>query len=514
MTTVLRKATRISVWVLCGILLVSAGFEAVNWERRQNALEFQADLILRRSVAIATETRGLIRAAAKLKTVPCSPEDIEALHRLVSRSAYLVDIGRIEGRRILCDTSGIRSSDDELRKPDRISSRGAMVWLSTPLRGDWRINVTAAALHGIIIFSRPAAAADLFESLGDAVVTVSPPNSSSQYMSSVRPSRLVGAEYALRSRGEHWLDHRYERCDPAYDLCVHIAQPADWSIAVASIEEVLGLLASGLVFGVLANAAASSWLASRRALHKRLNRAIRRDQIVVHYQPLVSLKERRLTGFEALARWRCGKDDDVPPDVFIPIAERHGLLAALTERVANRALADLSATLAQRRDLYVSINIAIQTLLSPDFKPMLDRLATVHDVDRRSIVLEITERETGDVARIADVVKGLRDGGYRVFLDDFGTGYSSLAYLTTLPIDTIKLDKLFSRSVGTSLVGTLVLREICRMMMTLGLSVIFEGIETEDQARVLEELAPGAIGQGWLFGRPVPIAELAATHLA
>jgi sensor c-di-GMP phosphodiesterase-like protein len=101
-----------------------------------------------------------------------------------------------------------------------------------------------------------------------------------------------------------------------------------------------------------------------------------------------------------------------------------------------------------------------------------------------------------------------------VFLDDFGTGYSSLAYLATLPIDTIKLDKLFSRSVGTSLVGTLVLREICRMMMTLGLSVIFEGIETEDQARVLEELAPGAIGQGWLFGRPVPLSELTAMHLA
>ncbi len=514
MTTVIGKSTWISVWVICGIVLVSLGFEAINWERRQNELEFQAGLILRRSIAIATETRGVLRAAVKLKTKPCSPEDIAALHFLVSGSAYLVDVGRIEGRRVLCDSSGTRPSDSELRKPDRISRRGAMVWLHTPLRGDWRINVTAAANHGIIVFSRPAAAADLFEALGDATATVSPPDVPGHYMSSDRPGRLAGAEYTHGAQSEKWFDHRYAHCAPDYDICVAVAQPASWRIPAATTTETLGLLASGLVFGMLANAGAGSWFASRRTLHQRLKRAIGRDLIVVHYQPLVSLKDRKLTGFEALARWRGSKDEDIPPDVFIPIAEQHGLLAALTERVASRALADLSAVLAQRRELYVSINIAIQTLLSPNFRTMLDRLATLHGVDRRSIVLEITERETGDVARIGDLVKELRDGGYRVFLDDFGTGYSSLAYLATLPIDTIKLDKLFSRSVGTSLVGTLVLREICRMMMTLGLSVIFEGIETEDQARVLEELAPGAIGQGWLFGRPVPLSELTAMHLA
>ncbi len=510
----LRRSTIVAFSILLGTLVVAAGFEVFNWERRQSELEFRAELLLDRSVAIATETRLAIRQVVALKTTPCSPEDITALGILVSRSAYLIDAGRIDGRTVLCDTSGKLPVGTALRPPDRISSRGAQVWLSTPLRGDWRVNVTAAALHGVIIYSRPKAAPDILEGLGDAIANVGPGDFSGNYMSSVGAGRLAGAEYGRQSSAIPALDHRYAHCQPGFDICVSISEHASLGIASMSPTGRLGLVAGGMALGLAGQAAIGGWLAARRTLVRQLRRAIRRDEIAVHFQPMVCLRTRDVTGFEALARWRRPGSEPVPPDIFIPLAERSGLLGDLTERVIDRALGELGPILAGRPGLHVSINVAVQQLLSTEFRYSLDRLAGRHGVARSAIVVEVTERETGDVARIGDMVRDLRDAGYRVFLDDFGTGYSSLAYLATLPIDTIKLDKLFSRSVGTSLVGTLVLREICRMMATLGLSVVFEGIETEEQARVLEELAPGAMGQGWLYGYPLPVAELVLPEFA
>ncbi len=510
----LRRSTVVALSIVLGTLVVATSFEAFNWAGRQSELEFQAGLLLNRSVAIATEARLGLRQAAALRTTPCSPDDIAALNVIVSRSAYLIDVGRIEGRTVLCDASGRLPVATALRPPDRISSRGGQVWLQTPLRGDWRVMVTAAANHGVIVYSRPKAASDVFDGLGDAVAVVSPGDRTGSYMSWIGSGRLVGAEYSLHSQMALAIDHTYARCEPGFDLCVSISDRAPLGILSMSLAGKLGLLAGGGLLGLVGQAVIGSWLAARRTLVNQLRRAIRRDEIAVYYQPMVCIKTRQVTGFEALARWHGPRGQTVPPDIFIPLAERSGLLGDLTERVVDRALNELTAILRARPHLHVSINVAVQQLLSTEFRQMLDRLASRHSVERSAIVVEVTERETGDVARIGDMVGDLRDAGYRVFLDDFGTGYSSLAYLATLPIDTIKLDKLFSRSVGTSLVGTLVLREICRMMATLGLAVVFEGIETEEQARVLEELAPGSMGQGWRYGHPLPVAELVLPEMS
>ena len=503
-----RRVAFVLLSMLLGVLVVGVGFEIYNWQRRQADLEHRTGLILDRSIDVANEARIAVRMVNALKTEPCTSADIAAMNVIVSRTSYLVDVGRIVHRTILCDTTGKLVDDARLHPPDRISTRGAEIWLSTPLRGDWRVRVTASALNGVIVYSRPTASSDLYRSLGDAVATVSPVDTKGQFTSSVRSSRLVGAEYSAPTEIDPDIDHIVHHCNMEFELCVSASEHAQWGLPGVPLAGKFALLAGGMLLGLIAHAVVGSWLTTRRTLYRRLRRAIRRDQISVHYQPMVCLNTTEVLGFEALARWRVPGLDDVPPDVFIPLAETSGLLGALTERVVARTFGEMAAILADRRNLHVSINVAVQSLLSDEFQPMLDRLAHRHGVNRRSIVVEVTERETGDVARIGHAVRALRDAGYRVFLDDFGTGYSSLAYLASLPIDTIKLDKLFSNSVGTSLVGTLVLREICRMMATLGLNVVFEGIETTEQAGVLEELAPGAMGQGWLYGRPVPVADL------
>lgn len=508
MKLVLRKACWTVVAISIGAIAVIVGFEVIRWQQRHGELSYHAELVLRRSVAVATEVRYALRMVPRLRTAPCSPEDMKALRLLVERSVFIVEIGRIKGNQILCDSGGVAPADSVLRSPDRINSRGTEIWLGVPLRGDWRLGVSAAARDGVIVYSRPTAAEDLFTSLGSASVAVVPPHWATPYASSRRSGQLTGAAYVPHPSADRWFDHAIVACRDGFDLCVVVGERWHPAFPGVPLGEKLALLCGGAILGRIGLGLFRTWLASRRTLYRRLKRAIDRNQITVHYQPLVRLDDRVVVGFETLARWRLPNGEHVSPDVFVPLAEQTGLLAALTEFVLDRALSDMASLLAERPDLYVSINIAVQSLLSDELLTVLKLYCDAHGVDRSRIVLEITERETGDVKLIGDAVGRLREAGFRIFLDDFGAGYSSLAYLATLPIDTIKLDKLFSNSVGTSLVGSLVLDEILHMMSTLNLSVVFEGIETEEQALALGAIAPGAMGQGWLFGRPMPISDL------
>ncbi|HWJ75791.1 MAG TPA: EAL domain-containing protein [Kaistia sp.] len=508
MNAVLRKVGWTVVAISLGMIVVVAGFELISWQRRHSELAFQAELVLRRSVSVANEVRAGLRMVPRLKTAPCSPDDIKAMRLFVERSVFIVEIGRVNGDRILCDSSGSPPRDDALGPPDRIGLNGAKIWLRVPLRGDWRIVVSAAARDGAIVFSRPTAAADLFRPLGDVVAKVVPPGSLIAYASSSRVEQPSGATYIPPPPSNRWMDQSILRCKEGFDVCVAVNEPSKPAFPALPLSQQLALLAGGALLGKVCQTVLAAWLASRRTLYRRLKRAIDRSEITVHYQPLVRLEDRTVVGFETLARWCPRGGEDVSPDIFVPLAERTGLLPALTEFVIDRALSDMSSLLSERPDLYVSINIAVQSLLSDELLTVLKLYCDAHGVDRSRIVLEITERETGEVELIGDAVGRLRDAGFRIFLDDFGTGYSSLAYLATLPIDTIKLDKLFSNSVGTSLVSSLVLGEILHMMSTLNLSVVFEGIETEEQAVALGVIAPGAMGQGWLFGRPAPAGEI------
>ncbi len=318
---------------------------------------------------------------------------------------------------------------------------------------------------------------------------------------------LVGAEFARSSYTGFWADHGIRRCATISDFCLAIDEPAPVSLTRASPATAAAVFAGGSALGLGAMSLAWSRNAGRRSLSRRLARAIRKDQIQVHYQPIVRLSDRKLVGFEALARWSLPSGAAIPPDTFIPIAEKDGLLPALTERVVERSIAGLAPLLAGAADIYLSVNIGVGSLFDPELPDLLDYHCLRNGIDRGRIALEITERHTSDIDRIGEAIRSLREEGYRVFLDDFGTGYSSLAYLATLPIDTIKLDKLFTRSTDSAFVSAMVLRQVSHMVAILGLNIVFEGVETEEQARSLAELTPEAVGQGWLFGRPMPANE-------
>jgi diguanylate cyclase (GGDEF)-like protein len=243
-------------------------------------------------------------------------------------------------------------------------------------------------------------------------------------------------------------------------------------------------------------------------LETALHRALEREELVLHYQPIVDPSGGRASGVEALMRWR--RDGRlVPPSEFIPAAEESGLVFRMSEWAIGEALRQVrrwrAAGVAVRT---VSVNIHARHLEQPDLARCVSQALAETGLPPSALELELTE--TGvmrDIKRALDSLQGLKRLGVRLALDDFGTGYSSLAYLTQLPIDTLKIDRSFVDPLGESAQSRAVVRSITALAQALGLSTVAEGVETRAQLASLQALGCDEV-QGYLYGRPMPALEL------
>ena len=172
--------------------------------------------------------------------------------------------------------------------------------------------------------------------------------------------------------------------------------------------------------------------------------------------------------------------------------------------MVRHVLRDFGPTLRERPGFRVNVNIAASDLADPKFLPMLESALAEAGVHASSLGIEITESYTARQQVAKETILRLRERGHYVHIDDFGTGYSSLAYLHDLSVDAIKIDKAFTKAIGTDAVTVTILPQILTMADTLGLRVIVEGIETPQQARYFANASQTIYAQGWLFGRPVP----------
>ncbi len=238
-------------------------------------------------------------------------------------------------------------------------------------------------------------------------------------------------------------------------------------------------------------------------LEQALRNAIINDTVDVHFQPIVRLRDNRIVGFEALARWIDPDLGFVSPAVFVPLAEERGFIDTLSETLLRKAA---EATLAWPRDLFLSFNLSSVQLM--DLRTSFNTLSILNSVgfDPRRLEMEITETavmSSADTAR--RIIKELKDAGIRISLDDFGTGQSSLGRLREFTFDKVKIDRAFVSAITTDRTSEHIIKAIVSMCEGLDLEVVAEGIETECEAQKLRELGCG-MGQGYYFGKPVDAA--------
>lgn len=242
----------------------------------------------------------------------------------------------------------------------------------------------------------------------------------------------------------------------------------------------------------------------RLELLASLRPAIEAAELEVWYQPKVRTETGAVVGLEALARWQHPRFGFVPPDEFIELAENAGLMRDLTEFVLSRVMADTAQRCARGLLLPVAVNLSTRNLLDDTLVDRLTELLTVNGIDATLISFEVTETAMMiDRERVIGVLQSIRDRGFDLAVDDFGTGYSSLAYLRDLPIDELKIDRVFVTDVDIDSSNERIVRSTVELAHGFGLRVVAEGVERPGGLQTLRAIGCDEV-QGYLIARPLP----------
>jgi EAL domain-containing protein (putative c-di-GMP-specific phosphodiesterase class I) len=250
--------------------------------------------------------------------------------------------------------------------------------------------------------------------------------------------------------------------------------------------------------------------AANLGLIAELRRAISEDELVLHYQPKVRVSDGHIDALEALVRWQHPNLGLLPPDKFVPLAEQTDLIERLTEWVLARAVKDIRDLGPTMEHVAVAVNVSARNLGRPDFANRVINTLDALGVDHHRLIVEITETALLiDPPRAAAVLAELTAAGVAVSIDDFGVGQTSLGYLSSLPLEELKIDRSFVYDIPENEAHLAIVRSIVDLGHNLGFRVVAEGVETDEVLSALGD-AHCDLAQGFLIARPMPLVALIA----
>lgn len=494
-----RAAAFAVLFTVLGTLVVLAPAVLLSWRiavrERQEELDRTAALTLTRADDIYADAATVLRSIDGTDFGPCSPEHIWRMAQLTLRSLTVHAIAYGAGGFAICNESGPLSRRVPLQKFDSVQPDG--IGLVVNWRG-WKSGrepnlVMVLGNHRVLVDQRqfygpPFARSPPFTmtvSTHDGVVL----KSSFEEL----PAASASDETPMTSevRSANWVVSAS-------------APPIGFAEYLSSHRARLALLATG---AALILAALAAWLLWRRQSPRgELELAVRNREFVVHYQPIIELATGRCVGAEALVRWQRGNGEIVRPDLFIPLAEETGLIRPITDQVVETIVSDLGDAMIRDRAVRIAINICADDISSGRIISVLDRVLLDSGIGSNQIWVEATERSVLDVAAAEATFSELRHRGYSVAIDDFGTGYSSLRYIQELPVDALKIDRIFVEALGTGAAASHVTDHIISMAREMKLRLVAEGVETKAQLAILQQ-QDVQYAQGWLFSAALPCEQ-------
>ena len=252
---------------------------------------------------------------------------------------------------------------------------------------------------------------------------------------------------------------------------------------------------------------------ARHKLENNLRHALDRQEFQVYYQPIISLDNKKIVGFEALLRWQHPEQGLISPAKFLPIAEEIGLIVAIGEWILHSACQQMvlwQSQIPTASQLKMSVNLSVKQLQDPIFLEIVKRVLTQTGLEGKSLQLELTESMLmKNLKALSTLLWQLKEEDIELSIDDFGTGYSSLSYLHRLPIDNLKIDRSFIKSIGKEKDGRNIVATIINLAHQMEMTTIAEGIESPKQLDRLQFLGCEKV-QGYLFSRPVPSDQATA----
>jgi sensor c-di-GMP phosphodiesterase-like protein len=507
-----RVFLAVAITLLAALLGVGAGYllgGAITLHLAEGRLQQYAERILAVGDASSQESRLMLTALNSSPYPYCSDAEIAYFRKLIFQSEYMRDAGRMRAGKIDCSaTMGRLTPPVAIPAPSFQQQDGINAYSNLAPAG-------APGPRGLGI------------QLGDSYVVFGGyimkhlDSLPMHYTISVfgardRQSRwmqgaLSGASDAVLSQEGHFRLRRTlyaTSCSPRFFHCVTAYMTTPEALQADHGQLKFNACLGGLTGGCFGFLFALLFRRSQ-SMERQLLRSIRQGDLQVVYQPIVEMTTRRIIGAEALCRWRNEHGLTVAPEVFIAIAEEGQFVNQITHLVVRRVLQEMGELMRLEPQLHVHVNVTAMDLCDDAFLPMLENQLQQAGVAASSLMIEVTESSTARSPKAKETIQALRQRGHSIQIDDFGTGYSSLSYLQDLAIDGIKIDKSFTLAIGTEAVTVGIIPLILAMAESLHLQVTVEGVETAQQAAYF--VLPGAekpfLGQGWLYGRPMPVQE-------
>ncbi|KML24097.1 hypothetical protein VL10_09210 [Leclercia adecarboxylata] len=496
-----RSSSRRLLWAavasLVAILIFSIGLLATGYQLRQADLREKAraaqSAVARINILLKEAEDASSRASPWLSH-PCTSDVRNELNRLTIIFPHLRVLSLLHDDQLTCSSysaSTARTVDLSLYAGKRLSLRqGSVITPASPLLillthfGEGTVSASLGATHLTEVLS-------LLNSQGTLTLRVGADELTPE--GTIQGSKSTTHEISATSAQFPYSVEFMESPE------LTLPEVIDQGRLLVSLFGVISLLTGGLI-----------WRLGFKepAPYSQLSKAISRGDIIPWYQPVVSA-EGDIYGVEVLARWKPANGILIPPDVFIPLAEKSGLIIPLTRLLMEKVVKDLSPVIGRlHQPFHIGFNISaahlkVREVTVEDFK----RFLSFFPDGTVQTIAEITEREPFEQSpALSEFLCDLQNQGIQIALDDFGTGYSNLGYLNTLPIDYIKIDRSFVSRL-TEEEGTDKLVEcVIGMAQTLNMGIVAEGVETEYQADWLRKHNVTLL-QGYYYSRPLPIHE-------
>ena len=443
----------------------------------------------------------LLSAYAVLDMQPCSPNHVMIMRTGILDHPDIEEIGFIRDGILGCSSWGVSNEAIVEKMPDFVTHNSMQVTTGVEPRSGHRHSRIALQYGMYSILLNPT----LFnDPIDNPDLQLSVLTNTGVILTAVNNPDRAQLAALLKKTDPMFYDGRLVSVLHDGDFVVIASESDSRFMAIlashhTTILTIGGLLSALMIGGIF-------WYARKKLSPlSLLSKAVENKEFVVHYQPIIDLSTKRCVGAEALVRWQKKDGSMVRPDLFIPLAERSGLILPITDQIIDMIVKEMAIFLAEHPHMHIAINISAQDMKTGRILSVMDKALDHSGIQNAQIWLEATERGLMDIKAARIVIENARNAGYHVAIDDFGTGYSSLSHLQGLPLDTLKMDKSFVDTINAQTEQTTgsITNHIIAMARTLKMTIVAEGIENADQASYLGALNV-EYGQGWLYSKALP----------
>ena len=485
--------------------LMIARHQAISKETHR-LREITNGVLMRMHMTREQHARILQDFAAVAEKDACTPVHIRRMQEFTVSSAFLQGVAHLRNNQIDCSSIPEIFDGVNLGPAYRTEPDGTRFWNHVKVP-HWSNRLVLMEKAGWAIMFVPG---HVLEALGNAEVAVGVFNLKSLKVYTARGE--ITSAWLKKYQGQQALTF----IDEQRQMLVYItpnrigltgviaATPLPPANDIMAFLQILIPLAT--VISVLLGGIFLYMRKTRYSPKSAILRALANNEFYMEYQPIINLHNHHCVGAEALIRWRTADNTLISPDTFIPAAESSGVICQITRRVFELVAQDMRQVFKQYPDFHVGINISSHDIRSDRLLPLIRHLKESSGAQSHQLLIEVTERGFLDDEKALTVIRNIREYGVRVAIDDFGTGYSSLSYLTKFQLDYLKIDKAFVDSVGTGAVTSQVAFHIIEMAKTLQLDMVAEGVETAEQAKILQARGVSHV-QGWLFSKSLKVDD-------